>query len=404
MSPRASRALATTLALLTGALALGALVLYFANTTQAELQPLGFNGVASLILTLTLPGIGWLIASRRPENRIGWMLLTIGFFYALTQFSSTYAAYGLVAEPGSLPLADVMSWVTVLTWVLPFVLFILLLLFFPDGRLPSRRWRPVVWIASVALALMVVPDAIAYWPYRGPLLLLSDVSASTSDPAPATAGVLLGVGLVLCLVVAVASAVAVTVRFRHSTGAEHQQIKWFASAAFVELAAIFITSSPSVVLPPPFDALAAIVVAPLIPIAIGIAILRYRLYDIDRIISRTVSYGAMTGILAIVFVATVLVLQTFLASLFSGSTIAVAASTLVVAAIFQPLRRRVQSAVDRRFDRSHYDAELMAAAFGARLRDEIDLTNLNVDLRQVVAATVAPVTIGLWIRRAHARL
>ncbi len=257
------------------------------------------------------------------------------------------------------------------------MLLILLPLVFPDGRLPSRRWRPIVWIASLALALMVVPAAIAYWPYRGPLLVLSDAQIPAGDPAPATADLLQGIGLIVALVVAVAGVAAIVIRFRRSVGAEHQQIKWFASAAVVEFAAIFVMSAPSVALPPPFDALAAIVLAPLIPIAVGIAILRYRLYDIDRIISRTVSYGAVTGILAVVFVGTILGLQTILASFYSGSSVAVAASTLVVAAIFQPLRRRVQSVVDRRFNRSRYDAERTAAAFSTHLRDEVDLANLN---------------------------
>ena len=391
--------MATTLALLTTALTVGAVTLYFANTAKAELQPLGFNGVASLILVVTLPSIGWLIASPRRENRIGWMLLAIGFFYALTQFSTTYAAYGLVADPGSLALADVMSWLTILTWVPAFMLFILLLLFFPDGRLPSRRWRPVVWIAGAALVVMLVPDAIAMWPYRGPLLLATDGLIHTNDPAPAIAGLLLGVGLILTLAVAVAGAAAVVIRFRRSVGTEHQQIKWFASAAVVEVAAIFVTTW--VVFPPPFDALAALLIAPLIPIAVGVAILRYRLYDIDRIISRTVSYGAVTAILAGVFVGTILVSQTVLASFFSGSS--VAASTLVVAALFQPLRRRVQSIVDRRFNRSRYDAERTVAAFGARLRDEVDLANICSEVRLVVAATVEPVTVEVWIRQPDAR-
>ena len=231
-----------------------------------------------------------------------------------------------------------------MTWQPGFVLLILLLLVFPDGRLPSRRWAPIIWIAGIALVVMVVPEAIAFWRYRGPLLIPFNVATPASDPAPAIAGLLQGVGLLLCLVVATASAAAVIVRFRRSAGAEHQQIKWFASAAAVEFAVIFVMSAPPpTVVPPPFDALLAIVVAPLIPIAIGIAILRYRLYDIDRIISRTVSYGAVTGILAVVFVGTVLVSQTVLASFFSGNSVAVAASTLVVAALFQPLRRRVQA-------------------------------------------------------------
>jgi len=206
--------------------------------------------------------------------------------------------------------------------------------------------------------------------------------------------------LVLALVVAAAGAGALVIRFRRSVETEHQQIKWFASAAVVEVAAIFVTTW--VVLPPPFDGIAAIIVTPLIPIAIGIAILRHRLYDIDRIISRTVSYGAVTGILAVVFVGTILVSQTVLSALFNGNSVAVAASTLVVATLFQPLRRRVQGLVDRRFNRSRYDAERTVTAFGARLRDEVDLVNLNAEVRLVVAATVAPTAVGLWIRQPDA--
>jgi len=154
--------------------------------------------------------------------------------------------------------------------------------------------------------------------------------------------------------------------------------------------------------PPAFDALVAIIVTPLIPIAIGVAILRYRLYDIDRLISRTVSYGAVTGILALAFVGTILVSQTILASFFSGNSVAVAASTLVVAALFQPLRRRVQSVVDRRFNRSRYDAERTVAAFGAHLRDEVDLADVDAAIRAVVVRTVAPTAMGVWIRQPDA--
>ena len=369
------------------------------TTAPSEVPAWGFIGVSSLILIVTLPGIGWLVASRRPENRIGWMLLAVGFFLAFGGFSVAYAEHGLVTDPGSLPLADLMSWLKLMTWQPGFVLLILLLLVFPDGRLPSRRWAPIIWIAGIALVVMVVPEAIAFWRYRGPLLIPFNAATPASDPAPAIAGLLQGVGLLLCLVVATAGAAAVIVRFRRSAGAEHQQIKWFASAAAVEFAVIFVMSAPPpTVVPPPFDALLAIVVAPLIPIAIGIAILRYRLYDIDRIISRTVSYGAVTGILAMVFIGTILVSQTVLASFFRGSSVAVAASTLVVAALFQPLRRRVQSVVDRRFNRSRYDAERTAAAFGLRLRDQVDLKGLATDLESVVRHAVAPTSLGLWVR------
>ncbi len=396
MSPRASRALATTLALLTLAMTVVAMVLLVPDSAVQGLGPFGSNGVTIVLLALTFSIVGWLIAARRSENRIGWMFLVSGFLYALTAFSGIYAVYGLLADPGSLPLADVMSWLSILTWVPALMLLMLLLLFFPDGRLPSRRWRPVVWIAGAASVVMLAPNAVALWPYRGLLLLAAEPAMPTNDTAPATAQLLQTIGFLISLFVAAAGAVALVTRFRRSIGTERQQIKWFATAAVVEVTVLLVMSG--VQLPPPFDALVPIVVAPLIAIATGVAILRYRLYDIDRIISRTVSYGAVTGILAVVFVGTILASQTILASFFSGNSVAVAASTLVVAALFQPLRRRVQSVVDRRFNRSRYDAERTVEAFGERLRDQVDLASLSGDIAGVVDTTLHPSRIGVWLR------
>lgn len=392
LSPRASRALATTLALLALVLVAAAGVLVVRDVAATG-SALGGNTVAALLLGASFSVVGWLIASRRRENRIGWMLLAVGVVFALVTFSGAHAQYGLVAEPGSLPLADVTAWLSTLAWVPAWTLVMLLLLLYPDGRLPSRRWRPILWIAAASAVLMLVPNAIAEWPYRG-LALLAGVSPST--PALDAASLLQVVGLLLSLVVAVAGAGALVIRFRRSSGMEHLQIKWFASAAVVEVAVLFVMSGG--LLPPPFEVLVAIISAPLIPIAIGIAILRYRLYDIDRIISRTVSYGAVTGILAVVFVGTILISQTMLASFLSGSSVAVAASTLVLAAIFQPLRRRVQSVVDRRFNRARYDAERTVAAFAVRLRDEVELDHLRADLLGTVAGTFAPSGLGVWLR------
>ncbi|MGZ8437434.1 MAG: hypothetical protein ACXWXR_02695 [Candidatus Limnocylindrales bacterium] len=398
MSPRASRAVATTVALLALALEAAAGVLGVRDVAAARVA-LGSNTVSVLILGASFPVVGWLIASRRRENRIGRMFLAAGVVFALVTFSGAYAQYGLVVEPGSLPLPDIAAWLSTLAWVPAYTLLILLLLVFPDGRLPSRRWRPILWIAAASAFLMLVPSAIAEWPYRGLALL---TGASVLDPALDTAYLLQGVGSALSLIVAVAGAGALVIRFRRSVGTEHQQIKWFAAAAIAEMAVFLPVSVGVIVLPSPFDALVAMVAAPLIPIAIGVAILRHRLYDIDRIISRTVSYSAVTGILALVFVGTILVSQTVLSGLFRGSSVAVAASTLVVATLFQPLRRRVQGLVDRRFNRSRYDAERTVTAFGARLRDEVDLANLDTEVRDVVAATVAPVNVGLWIRQPDA--
>jgi hypothetical protein len=389
---------ATSVALLGLALVAAAGILAVRDVAATGVA-MGANSVGALLVGASFTVVGWLIVSRRRENRIGWMLLAIGVVFALVTFSGAHAQGGLVAEPGSLPLADVTAWLSTLAWVPAWTLVMLLLLLYPDGRLPSRRWRPILWIAAASAVLMLVPSAFAEWPYRGPALL---TGVSPSTPELDTAALLQVVGLLLSLGVAVAGAGALVIRFGRSAGVERQQIKWFASAAAVEVAALFVLSGS--LLPPPLDVLLALISAPLIPIAIGVAILRYRLYEIDRIISRTVSYAVVTGILAAVFVGTILVMQILLASLLSGSSVAVAASTLVVAALFQPLRRRVQSAVDRRFDRSRYDAERTVAAFGAHLRDEVDLGNLYAEVREVVAATVAPATVGVWIRRADALL
>ena len=396
MTTRASRAVATTLALLALAMEVAAGVLFVRDTTATGVT-LDSNGVATLILGASFPIVGWLITSRRPDNRIGWMFLAAGVLFAMGPLSSAYAEYGLVVAPGSSPLADVAAWLSTQSWVPAYTLMILLLLFFPDGHLPSRRWRPILWIAGISAVLMLVPSAIASWPYRA-LLLTGGSPESAGDPALDRAYLLQGVGLLLSAVVAVAGAAALVIRFRRSLGTEHQQIKVFAAAAIVEMAILIPMASGAIRLPPPVDALVAMIVTPLIPIAVGIAILRYRLYDIDRIVSRTVSYGAVTGILALVFLGTILVTQTVLASFFRGGSVAVAVSTLVVALLFQPLRRRVQVVVDRRFNRSRYDAERTVAAFAGRLRDEVELDPLRADLLETVAATFAPNGLAVWLR------
>ncbi|MHB8398780.1 MAG: hypothetical protein ACYDCI_07600 [Candidatus Limnocylindrales bacterium] len=401
MSARTSRAVATALTLLAFAIEAVALILLVPASAVPGLGNFGSNGVASLLLALTFPIVGWLIASRRGENRVGWMFLVAGFFYALTQFSSMYAVYGLLAAPGSLPLADVMAWLNGLVWAPAFTLLILLLLFFPDGRLPSRRWRPVVWIAGAAFIVTVVPNAVALWPYRGPLLFAADRALPAADTAPATAQLLQTIGVFTSLFVAAAGVGALFIRFRRSDGAERQQIKWFASAAVVEVAVLFMMSG--VTLPPPFDVLVALIVTPMIPIAVGVAILRYRLYDIDRIISRTIAYAAITAVLVATFAGAILLFQALLDPLTGGNTVAVAVSTLIVAALFQPLRRRVQRVVDRRFNRSRYDAERTVAAFAGRLRDEVELDTIRIDLLATVTGTLDPSRTSLWVREAGTR-
>jgi hypothetical protein len=293
-----------------------------------------------------------------------------------------------------LPFADVTAWISTLAWVPAWTLVVLLLLLYPEGRLPSRRWRPILWIAAASAALMLVPSAIAEWPYRGPALL---ADAWPSSPALDIALLLQGAGLALSLLVAVAGAAALVTRFRRSAGMEHQQIKWFASAAVVEVCMLFVLSGPGLI-PRPFDFLAAIIAGPLIPIAIGIAILRYHLYEIDRIISRTISWTLTTGVVGAVFVGIVVGLQGILAQVTGGNTVAVAGSTLVAAAIFQPLRRRVQAAVDRRFNRARYDAQRTVDGFAEQLRYDVDLGTLRSALSSTADGAVHPISSNVWLR------
>jgi hypothetical protein len=356
--------------------------------------PFGTYGVLTLVGAVTYPIVGWLVASRRPENPIGWILLLEGLLDALMAFSSQYSTYGLINAPGSLPFADVASWVAGWIWASGTVLFFLLVLVFPDGRLPSPRWRPVLLLGVVAFILETVPNAIALWSYRGPALLAANTpDTSTSGPAIQLA---LAIGGISSLAFAIVAVISIVVRFRRSSGIERQQIKWFGAAGIVTITLLWLV--PVIALPVPFDALAALVVGPLLPGAIAIAILRYRLYEIDRIVSRTISYLIITGFLAVVFVGAVFLLQAVLTPVVGENPVAVAASTLVVAALFKPSRTRVQQIVDRRFNRARYNAERTAAAFAARLRDQVELAELRADLLSTVTGALDPSGAGVWIR------
>jgi hypothetical protein len=396
MTDASSRRLATTLALVALALEAASLVLMVPNSAVGSLETLGFNGVGGAILGLTYPVVGWLIASRRRHNAIGWIFLVIGLSQAGTAFVGQYATFGLVASPGSAPFADVASWLGTWLWVPGFVLLFVLILVFPDGRLPSERWRPVLWLAVLAGALVLVPTAIATWSYRGPTLMESVPPGAEADPLVAIALTLSTIGSLLILPVGLAAIAGVIVRFRRSAAAERQQIKWFATAGAVEV--LMLLTMSAVVLPYPLDVLTAVVVVPLVPIATAIAILRYRLYEIDRIISRTIGWAIVTGVLVTVFVLVVVILQAALAPVTRENTLAVAASTLVAFALFQPVRRRVQRAVDRRFDRARYDGRLTAAEFAQRLRAQTDLSAVVGDLDRTAAASVSPMSLAVWIR------
>jgi len=316
--------------------------------------------------------------------------------------SEEYALYALVTEAGSLPGAEGMLWLTALFGgPLVFTVFALVLLLFPDGRLPSRLWRPVVWIHLVAVVCLVA------WAFKpGPLENPGLVRVSNPlgiQGADGLLGTLGWVGLFMTLAVAVAGGVSLVVRFRRARGVERQQIKWFAFSGIV-FCAVFaaapflwsLPESPGTVWIWPVLFLAG---TSTIPVAVGIAILRHRLYDIDLLINRALVYGSLTAtLLAVYFGGIVLLQRLFVVLTGEQSTLAVVASTLAIAALFHPLRRRAQGFVDRRFYRRKYDAAKTLEAFNARLRDRTDLDALGNDLLGVARSTMQPSHVSMWLR------
>jgi hypothetical protein len=354
------------------------------------------------LLFVSFATVGALVVSRRPQNAIGWIFCWLGLSFSLGSASEEYALYALVTEAGSLPGAEGMVWLT--AWFggpIVFALFALVFLLFPNGRLPSRRWRPVVWLDLVAVACLV---AFAFEP--GPLGNLGLVRVSNPfgvQGADALLGTLGGIGFFMTLAVAVAGGISLVLRFRRARGVERQQIKWFAFSGVV-FCAVFaagpflwsLPESPATAWIWPVLFLAG---ASTVPVAVGIAILRYRLYDIDVLINRTLVYGSLTVTLALTYLGSVVALQYGFRSLTGQeSTLAIVVSTLAIAALFSPLRRRVQGFVDRRFYRRKYDAAKTLEAFGSRLRDETNLDALSADLVGVARSTMQPEHASLWLR------
>jgi len=317
----------------------------------------------------------------------------IGLAQILAGFGGSSAGSVLAADPSYGPGWVVLYELGELCWELSWALLAVLLLVFPTGRLPSRRWRPVAWAAVAALVLAALsspllpgppadglrPNPIAIPALEGVLRLAYNMASS----------VLFGVIL--------AALVSLVARFRRATGSERQQLKWFAYGTAL-LLLLPVAGLVGAELPDPAGNLVAAVIVSALPVAIGIAVLRYRLYDIDRLVNRTVVYGLLTVLLAGVYAGLVFALSELLNPADQQSALAVAASTLVVAALFQPARRRIQGLVDRRFNRRRYDATRTIEVFSARLRDQIELGTLSTELLAVVDQTVQPVQVSLWLR------
>ena len=370
---------------------------------------LSLVGLLAGALFLIFPLVGALIATRRPGNPIGWVLLANGLLWMLTGAIDYYAVYG-VASPGSVPLPIMAAGINNWLWV-PAVglLGTFVFLLFTDGRLPSRRWRTLAWLSGAVIVLASVGVALS----TGSLANLGGARnpfALEAYPWWFNGMLVFLLLLPLCMLL---SAVSLVLRFRRSKGEQRQQIKWIAFAASVvgllylaAMATAFLFPSESWFQPGSrwwLDLLAsgALFSFTLVPTAVGVAMLRYRLYDIDLIINRTLVYGSLTLMLLLVYFGGVTATQATLQGLTGREELpqfAIVVSTLIIAAIFNPLRRRVQAFVDRRFYRRKYDAVQILQAFGARLRNETDLDTLSSDLVGVVHETVQPAHVSLWLR------
>jgi hypothetical protein len=346
------------------------------------------NHAPNAIWAVSFPVVGALIATHRPRNPIGWLFCAVGVFQGLLIAAEAYSNYALRIAPGTVPGGLLANWVAQWVWAPSVGLLVTFVpLLFPDGRLPSPRWRPVAWLSALSIVLTCGLYGVLLWPLRvvidrDPVELLTAGQAivlNSSFPF-----------MVLC---GLACLTALAVRFRRARGIERQQLKWLLFAAAITV--VILSLSLSLVV----NRLWLLPLAPAIPVAAGIAILRYRLYDIDRIISRTLIYGLLTALLAGVYSGAVLVLG----QVFGGvgrdlPSWAVAGVTLAVAALFQPARRRIQAVVDRRFNRRKYNAAKTVEAFSVRLRHEVDLDALSAELLAVADQTMQPTMASLWLR------
>jgi hypothetical protein len=411
MSTRRTAWLAWSLAVLSLILCVSAIGLYLATRSLHPPSSWGTGGDSAVLIFvvpfLTFPLVGALIASNRPKNPIGWICLAVGIFWMLANLSSSYGMYGLrVASPGSVPFPAAIGSVGEWMWAPAVGLGICLILLFPDGRLPSRRWRPLAWLSGAAIFLVSAGFALSPGPMEG---LLGIRNPFGLEEYPWIADAAQGVILLLFLCI-LASAASLVLRFLRSGGEEREQIKWLAFAASI-LGLVGFSSFviPGIIVPDATgganrlwenlleDAVTLSFAG--VPVAVGVAVLKYRLYDIEVVINRTLVYGTLTATLVALYFGGIVVLQrVFVFLTGQKSTLAVVASTLLIAALFNPLRRRIQSFIDRSFYRRKYDARKTLEAFSAKLRDETDLESLNNDLVGVVRETMQPAHVSLWLR------
>ncbi len=394
--------LAWTLVLLYAVLETVGLTLQVVADRPSEPVPGGFPALAIAAVAIGIWGvIGAVIVSRYPRHPIGWIMCATAIVDGMGNFAFGYTAYASLAHPGTLPGADItVVWTAISSSsAASITLLTLLLLLYPDGRFLSPRWRLVAWLGISAAGIWVPLAALKPGP-------LEDLPPSITNPIGISESVwavlepLTGILQVLVGLCLLAAAISLIVRLRRARGDERQQLKWFAYTAVflvIGLLLFFIPGADLVSARGAVNIAYALTIAGFaaLPIAMALAIFKYRLYDIDVIINRTLVYGSLTGTLAVVYFGSVVLLQRLLPV---QSQLAVVISTLAIAALFMPLRRRIQDLIDRRFYRRRYDARQVLAAFAETARDETDLNRLTDEMLRVVEETMQPAHVSLWLR------
>jgi hypothetical protein len=392
MSGRTAAWLAWTACALS--LALTALTVLLIVLLLSSDTPIYYYWLETSMVAVGYSTVGAIVASRLPESPIGWLFCAIGLIFGVSHFSAEYAAYDLLAPSRSLPAGEVLAWLTSWVWVFGLGLIVFLDLLFPNGRLPSARWR---WFARFT-AIALLPAAILGALSPG-LITSSTLQNPFGIEGLPNATMPVQAFMYALIVVGVSSMLA---RLRHAGRIERQQIKWFAYATVVVISGVILKN----IVYPPVGVMwvwwVGLVLTALgvvsSPIAMGVAIFRYRLYGIDILINRTLVYGSLTATLVALYFAVVVLLQSlFVVLIGEKSTLAVVASTLVIAALFNPFRRRIQSVVDRRFYRRKYDARKTLESFSTQLRNETDLKALSDDLVGVARETMQPAHVSLWL-------
>jgi hypothetical protein len=397
MTVRMLRWLTGCVAAVSVGLLVGGIALSYVDRHMGPLSRWDFPNVFEETAFIAVPAVGFVLASRRPGNRVGWIFLGTGLVVGLAFFADRYSRGGLVAAPGSLPGPGARAAAWFVNWVsvIPAASLAFMLLLFPTGRLRSPRWRPAAWFVAAVFTLYAVALGVrASRVWADPFSTLSE----GWYPGTHTAAFILVPAALL------AGAAAIAVRYARSSGEERLQLKWIVAVGLlVVVAAIPFAFVPQLALSPAAESAAVSTVKVVFSLAlvclfaaIAVAVLKYRLYDIDRVISRTLAYAIVTGVLAGVYAGLVLLAT----GVFGVHTpVAVAAATLAAAALFSPVRRRVQRRVDRRFNRARYDADQAVAAFAAQLKDAVDLDTVCADLARAVHTALEPAHVSVWTSR-----